>query len=75
MAAKDINEAGGVNGRKIVLTIEDDAGLRQFKADRRSFREESADHHAALRPGRQSGQNGRRLDGEQIQGQDNRFCA
>lgn len=25
MAAKDINEAGGVNGRKIVLTIEDDA--------------------------------------------------
>ena len=25
LAAKDINEAGGVNGRKIVLTIEDDA--------------------------------------------------
>ena len=25
MAAKDINEAGGVNGRKIVLSIEDDA--------------------------------------------------
>ena len=25
LAAKDINEAGGVNGRKIVLSIEDDA--------------------------------------------------
>ncbi len=122
LAAKDINEAGGVNGRKIVLSIEDDAcdpkqavsvanhvigeqislvdghvcsgasipasavyaeyqrahddaGLRQFEAHRRRFREGLADHHAALRARRQSGQNGGRVDGGQVQGQDNRLRA
>ncbi len=122
LAAKDINEAGGVNGRKIVLSIEDDAcdpkqavsvanhvigeqislvdghvcsgasipaseayaeygvlmmtpASVNFKAYRRRLREELADHHAVLRAGRQSRQNGRRLDGGQVQGQKNRLCA
>jgi hypothetical protein len=122
LAAKDINAAGGVNGRKIVLSIEDDAcdpkqavsvanhivgeqialvdghvcsgasiscfgglcgiwrahddaGLGQFKANRRRVREGLANNHAVRSARRQTRQNGRRLDGRQVQEQEDRLRA